>query len=229
MIPAAAPARPAAIAALLRGVFPDHVAVAAIGIAGAHPPLWPDETSHLARATPGRRAEFSAGRAAARQAMRQLGLADHAVPSAPDRAPIWPAALVGSIAHDRQLAVAALARSADCVSLGVDLEPALPLDPDLVPTVCTPSERAQITGRDKGLLARLIFSAKEAVYKAQYPLTGLLFDFDRLEIDLNPSAGVFSARFTAPTGRFAAGAILQGRFARDRDHLVTGVPIGQAE
>jgi 4'-phosphopantetheinyl transferase EntD len=228
MIPAAATARPAAIAALLRGVFPAHVAVAAVGIAGEHPPLWPNEASLLARATPRRRAEFSAGRAAARQAMQMLGLPEHAVPSAPDRAPVWPATLVGSIAHDRQIAVAALARSADCISLGVDLEPALPLDPELVETVCSLTERARLTGSEKNVLARLIFSAKEAVYKAQYPLTRLILDFGRLEVALQPTEGAFSARFTAPTGKFGPGAVVKGRFARDQEHLVTGVAIMQS-
>jgi 4'-phosphopantetheinyl transferase EntD len=70
-------------------------------------------------------------------------------------------------------------------TLGVDIEPATPLDPDLVAVICTPAERAWLAGEtDPGLAAKMIFSAKEAVYKAQYPLTGKVIGFDAVTLEM---------------------------------------------
>ena len=70
-------------------------------------------------------------------------------------------------------------------------------------------------------LATVIFCAKEAVYKAQYPATGLLFGFDRLHVTLG--VGVFSARFLAATGPIAAGVVWTGRFAQVAGHVITAI------
>lgn len=73
----------------------------------------------------------------------------------------------------------------------------------------------------------MIFAAKEAAYKAQFPMTGMLFGFDALDVTFDVSAGSFAARFTQPVGDFAVGDCLPGRFVESAGHLVTGVAIGQ--
>ena len=214
----------AEIAAALRALFDLPVAVAVTRPDATHPPLLPGEAAHLARAQPVRIAEFTAGRSAARQAMQELGVAPQPILTAPDRAPIWPVGLVGSISHCADWCVAVLAHSSTYAAIGVDIEDDSPLPDDLADEICSPTERARAAGQSCG--TKRIFCAKEAAYKAQYPLTGALFGFDRFEVFLNATTG-FDAEFTQETKGFRRGDNLPGRILSVAGHLVTGVAIGQ--
>ncbi|KQI73356.1 hypothetical protein AN191_00130 [Loktanella sp. 5RATIMAR09] len=151
--------------------------------------LWDEEAAAVARAIPKRRTEFAAGRCAARAAMEEIGLLPRAIPQGRDRAPIWPSEMSGSIAHCDSCCVSIVALQENYAALGVDVEPATPLAPDLVAIVCTPAERAWLADEpDPGLAAKMIFSAKEAVYKAQYPLTGKVIDFHAVTLDMTDCA-----------------------------------------
>lgn len=97
-------------------------------------------------------------------------------------APSWPKGFLGSLAHDDEYAVAAIAKTGSVRSLGVDIEPSAPLPNDLVDFVLQPSERQATEG--DGLRRRLIFVAKEAVYKAIHPLDGTPLEYQDIEIDL---------------------------------------------
>jgi 4'-phosphopantetheinyl transferase EntD len=168
--------------------------------------IWDDEATAIARAVPKRRAEFAAGRSAARAAMAEIGLPSAAIPQGGDRAPIWPAGLSGSIAHCDTCCIAAVALKEHCPALGVDIEPATPLDPDLVAVICTPEERTWLANEpNPGLAAKVIFSAKEAVYKAQYPLTNKVIGFDAVILEM--TAGAFRV-VGNPTLANMKGAIL---------------------
>jgi 4'-phosphopantetheinyl transferase EntD len=151
--------------------------------------LWDEEAAAVARAVPKRRTEFAAGRSAARAAIAEIGFAPAAIPQGDDRAPIWPSGVSGSIAHCDNCCVSVVALKAYHQTLGIDIEPATPLAPDLVAVICTPTERAWLAGEpDPGLAAKMIFSAKEAVYKAQYPLTGKVIGFDAVTLDMTDGA-----------------------------------------
>lgn len=144
------------------------------GIAfGAAAPGHPDEERAIIRAVPTRQTEFRLGRMAARQALARLGV-QAPVPMGPGRAPIWPEGIAGSITHHDGIAVAVVTMGG---WLGLDLDRAGPLDPDLIPEICRPEENAS--------KARHIFSAKEAAYKAQYPANRVVFGFHGLSVDLN--------------------------------------------
>jgi 4'-phosphopantetheinyl transferase EntD len=103
------------------------------------------------------------------------------VPKAPSGAPIWPAGVVGSLAHDDRVAVAAVAKSSMSCALGIDVEPAEILPSELLDIVATPQERLQI--RDDPYQGRLLFAAKEAVYKAVFPLDQTLLDHHDVQIN----------------------------------------------
>ncbi|MDP5367552.1 MAG: 4'-phosphopantetheinyl transferase superfamily protein [Paracoccaceae bacterium] len=170
----------------IAALYHADVAVAVLPVAADHPPLLPVEEPAIARAVPGRRAEFTAGRAAARLAMQRLGLMPQAVPAAPDRSPIWPAGLTGSISHAAGFCAAVLAREAG-QRLGLDIEDPAPLDTDLWPLVLTPDEIASLDllpATARGLAAKRIFGIKEAAYKAQFPLTGAVIGFQALQVTL---------------------------------------------
>jgi 4'-phosphopantetheinyl transferase EntD len=209
---------------IVAGLFDIPVGVGVTDPSLAQVDVLPTEAPHIARARPARRREFAAGRAAARAAMTHLGCAPLAVPASADRAPIWPKGISGSISHAQSLCVAVVSQNASSISL--DVEEATALDPKLLDTICSPAEQARIAGPDAGLHAKLIFCAKEATYKAQYPLTRLLFSFDHLDVALNPKNHSFTATFLKPAGLFEISHVLSGRYAITHDHFVTAVTIG---
>lgn len=150
-------------------------------------PLHPDEVDGLVHAVPHRRREFAAGRACARSALRQLGLARHPVRRGPDRAPQWPTGIVGSITHCAGYCVAAVAPQALVRALGIDAEEATPLVGVEADLIYTPSELASANNVSLPAalpVAKLIFSAKESFYKCYYPLTGRFLEFSDVAITI---------------------------------------------
>jgi 4'-phosphopantetheinyl transferase EntD len=130
----------------------------------------------------GRRAS-GAARIAARGLLSELG-ADAAapLPRSPSGAPVWPEGIIGSLAHSEDFAVAAAARRGRLVGLGVDIEPSEPLPADLVDLVLGAAERQEAKG--DGVAQRLVFAAKEAVYKAIHPLDGTPLEYADIEVAL---------------------------------------------
>lgn len=205
---------PAAAAAQLAALLPGWAAVGASGPADPAT-LHPDEATAIDRAVPARRREFAGGRAAARQALRALTAIAPPVPMGPDRAPLWPPGIVGSIAHADGLCLAAVARAADCTGLGIDIETDGPLPAEAVAEVLLP-------GEDTGA-GRLVFAAKEAVFKALYPRVGTVFGFDAVRIALGPDT--FSARTLIPLGPCPGGRTLTGRHIRTHGLILTALAL----
>lgn len=208
----------AALRKALAGLFPAGVAVAAVEIGTEQAAPLPEEEAALCGAVPARRAEFAAGRTAARQALAALGLHAVAIPAGRDRAPVWPQGISGSISHGAGYAVAAVHGGRP---LGVDLEAEGAVEPDLWPVVCCVDELAALPDTDRRQAVARVFSAKEAVFKAQYPLTGAMIGFDAVEVRLQ--ADGFTARFRQTVGPFAAGHEMAGRSAGLCGVIVSGV------
>lgn len=150
--------------------------------------LYPEEEALIARAVEKRRREFTVVRGCARRAMEKLGVAPCAVLPGDRGAPQWPAGLIGSMTHCEGYAAAALARATDLASVGIDAEPHLPLPENVLPSVALPDEDRRLRGLAGEHPAihwdRLLFSAKESVYKAWFPLTGKWLDFTEADIDV---------------------------------------------
>lgn len=181
--------------------------------------LFPQEEAALTRARPKRRNEFQAGRTAARAALTALKGPACALPPDEDGLPQWPRGYAGSISHCDTLCLAAVTRTARAI--GLDVEPATPLESDLWDTILLPQEQDAI--RDTahpGLMAKMIFSAKESAYKAQFQISRILFDFHGMQITWN-AAGSFSARFLIPAAPFASQDRVNGHFLIDSDYIVT--------
>lgn len=164
--------------------FPEGLGWAVTEATGDPDALFPEERVAVARAIPARVAEFAGGRLAARAAMARLGLSPCAIPARPDRAPHWPEGVVGSISHAGPVCLAVVGRSVEWEMIGVDLEPDHPLPRDLVAEIATRDELARLAPLPETRAATRIFSAKEAAYKAQFPLTGALFGFDGMTANL---------------------------------------------
>lgn len=210
------------LARVIESLFPDGVGTAAITI-GAAPDPMPDEQPAIARAVPHRRIEFAAGRAAARAAMRQAGLAPASIPMAADRSPRWPGGVAGSITHSEDMALAVAAPLTVAGALGLDAEPDMALPDDLLAEICDDAECRWISGQTEPLRwARLIFVAKEAAFKCQYPASGALFGFDAMRVEVDPDGAGLTARLLRAVPPFAKGHRFAGRYARSAGLVLAG-------
>jgi 4'-phosphopantetheinyl transferase EntD len=153
------------------------------------------DEEHVRTAGPKRREEFAAGRLCAAAALKSLGLASTRVERAPCGAPIWPRGAVGSISHADDVAVAVAARSEHFLAIGVDVEQLGAVDAALWPMLFCEAERRRLDQNGPeaaSAIATAMFVAKEAFYKAQWPLTQEWLDFLDVEIEL--SDGMFAVR-----------------------------------
>ena len=209
---------------LLARILPAEVAVAEAFTDLPDVTLFAQERALVARAVGARRAEFATGRHCARAAMAALGLPAAPILSGPRGEPLWPGEVVGSITHCAGYRAAAVAARAAFRCVGVDAEPHEPLPPGVLDAIARPAERAWARRGaavpDRG---RLLFTMKEAVFKAWYPLTHRPLGFDEAEITVD-EAGVFTARLLVPgpvgelTGRWVVtdGLVASAIVVRDR-------------
>jgi 4'-phosphopantetheinyl transferase EntD len=208
--------------------------VAAIESFGDDPAavLLPQERAVIARATESRRMEFATARACARAAMTRLGLPEVAVLPGPRGAPQWPEGVTGSITHCAGYRAAAVALTRDVVSLGVDAEPneALP-DHGMLELIARGEERVRLGELAAGMPGirwdRLLFSAKESVYKTWFPLARRWLGFESADILIDPREGTFTVRLLVP-GPLVKGApltMLSGRWLACQGLLLTSVVV----
>lgn len=219
----------------LHSLFPPGVVAAQMRGAGDPSLLLPAEADCVARAVPKRIREFAAGRQCARRALAEFGVAGFALRMAQDRQPLWPDGIIGSITHTAGLCMAAVAERPRFLGLGLDCEVAGAPSEDLWPTICRASELAWIHSlplTDRSAAVTLIFSAKEAFYKCQYPVVGEWLDFHDLQIEV-AAWGVREGAFElSPTRRIAfadqSALPVRGRFACVDAFVVTSVvvPVG---
>ena len=208
---------PDQVADAAKAILDREVVVEAAGPAADLDEPLPEEVRHAAGWAPARQREFAAARVAARRALARLGVeAGGLVPHA-DRSPRWPDGIVGSITHTRDLCLVAVARRGRLASVGIDVERVSAATTDIEELVCTPAERPWLDAQpaaQRGANVRLFFSAKEAFYKCQYPLTKTYLDFQDVELAIGGD-GTFAARIVSATHvalhRELAG--VQGRWA----------------
>jgi enterobactin synthetase component D / holo-[acyl-carrier protein] synthase len=175
--------------------------------------LFPEEEAAVGRAVEKRRREFVTARACAREALAQLDRPRQAIPTGPKGEPVWPAGVVGSITHCDGYRACAVGREEDWVAIGVDAEPNLPLPDGLLGDVALPEEREPL--RDLSRRApgthwdRLLFSVKESIYKAWFPLAERWLGFEDAVVSIDLERGIFSAHLLVP-GPLVGGVELRG-------------------
>lgn len=199
-------------------MLPDQVALALTDPQRPREPEYPQEDAIVAFAVQERRHEFFAGRAAARDALSQLGIKKRPILARASRDPVWPQGVVGSISHDADACVAiASARKFEkggIIGLGIDVEPHTGLPGDLMDLVCTEAELTWLAllSEERALrAARKVFSIKEAVYKCQFPMTRQVFGFDVLNTKLSHDMHRFEATFTRDIGCFPKDTVVHGK------------------
>jgi 4'-phosphopantetheinyl transferase EntD len=186
--------------------------------------LWPAEEPFVARASAARRREFTTVRLCARAAIRELGIVPQAIPRGERGEPRWPPGVVGSMTHCTGYRAAAVARSGTALAVGIDAEPHAPLPPDVLGMIALPDELPMLSGlatSDPGRhWDRVLFSTKESVYKAWFPLTRCWLDFGSVAVTFDAPRSAFTARILLDGSAAGGGpAVIPGRFIV-RDGLV---------
>jgi 4'-phosphopantetheinyl transferase EntD len=178
------------------------------------------EADAVAGAVVERRREFGTVRYCARRALRQLGVPPVPILPDADRAPRWPAGVVGSMTHCAGYRAAVVARSRELRGVGIDAEPHAALPTDMLDLVLRDEERERLRTLAGANPARhwdrIVFCAKEAAYKAWFPLTGRWLDFDDVSITVHLD-GTFGVRL--------GGADLSGRWKVDRGLILAAISL----
>lgn len=185
--------------------------------------LLPEELPLVARAVEKRRREVTNARTCARRALGDLGLAEIPILRGERGQPLWPDGVVGSITHTAGYSAAAVATATAIRSIGIDAEVNDRLPDGVLAYVAFGDERTWLRQpRVDGIWwDRLLFSAKESVYKAWFPLTGRWLGFADVALTADPAAGTFRARLLVD-GSTSSGTPIHefhGRFVV-RDGLV---------
>jgi len=214
---------------LLRTLLPGWALVADMDPRLANPEALPrEERAIVATAVESRRREFAAGRILAGRLLQSLGF-EGPLKRMTDGTPAWPTGIVGSITHCATFAAAAVCRSEDCSGLGIDVDMRRPLPSDVAALVLTSDEAywtaSTETSADAGLL---VFCAKEAFYKAIYPLTRQIIEFNAVNITPARSGKGFSAELLIDVGPFRRGDVLPGTWKTSQSHTAAAVIIDRA-
>ncbi len=194
----------------------------AIPLAGAG--LWPAEEAAIAQSVAKRRDEFAAGRACAHICLDQLGLLAGPIPAGEMGMPHWPNGVTGSITHSDGIAMAVALRNGAVRALGIDIEPVGSVTEAMHAIVLTPAERAALPSQDRAIAATAIFSAKEAFYKAQFPISRRFVDYCEVAVEL--AEGRFSVQIQSDIPSIgAAGQRFDGRWCMLDGHVLSAIAL----
>jgi 4'-phosphopantetheinyl transferase EntD len=188
-------------ATLLSGVLPGLEALAAAEMYTDPPELaaLPEEEPLIEKSVAKRRNEFITVRFCAREALGQLGVSAGPILKGEKGEPCWPDGIVGSLTHCEGYRGAAVGRRGEVRTVGIDAEPHDVLPSGVLRAISLPAERTELSAMPSGLhWDRILFCAKEATYKAWFPLTHRWLGFEdahiTFEVDSSGSSGRFASR-----------------------------------
>lgn len=190
----------------------------------------------LVGAVPKRRSEFVAGRHVAARALAELAprFAGAVVGVGEQREPLWPAGVVGSLTHAHGFAAAAVADAAQWRALGIDSEKRIDAARarEIAGTICRRDELEALPRvRDPETTLTLLFSAKESLFKALFPLVRRWFDFldaDLVALDAATGALELALRVRL-SDEHDAGTRVAGRFEVDGAFVHTGIALARGD
>jgi 4'-phosphopantetheinyl transferase EntD len=159
--------------------------------------LFPEEEAVVAKAVDKRRREFTTARACARAALARLGLPPVPIVPGLRGAPQWPDGVVGSMTHCAGYRACAVAHDRDLLAIGLDAEPHDKLPAGVLGAVSSEEERKRLAALAAAVPGthwdRMLFSAKESVYKAWFPLTRRWLGFEDASVTIDSGNGTFTA------------------------------------
>ncbi|MDO6462054.1 4'-phosphopantetheinyl transferase superfamily protein [Granulosicoccaceae sp. 1_MG-2023] len=210
---------------LIASLFPAGVSVCAQRIDDHYDCLHPAEQQCLGKVVQKRRNEFTTGRYCAARALAALGIEDSPVLPGPKREPLWPDGVRGSITHSHELCVAVVSRDPALLSLGIDVETREGISEAVRDAVCVADELAALPDAlNCPEVWKLIFSAKESVYKCLFPLRHQWIGFAQASIRFDFAAGRFVPLMDPALGLpDTLQKALQGRFVFSDDYIFTAL------
>lgn len=192
--------------------------------------LFPEELDIVKTAVHERIAEFATARHCARRALKRLGHTPTQILTGTSREPLWPEGVVGSLTHCSGYRAAAVGNSRQLLAIGIDAEQNAPLPTEVVPLVTSETERLHLTDLSQSseyvFWDRLLFSAKESIFKAWFPIERSWLEFTDYEIQINTSNGSFvgslrnGLKNNLYESRFRD---LKGQWVLSGDKILTGV------
>lgn len=213
---------------LLKGLLPGEIRTSAATIEDHVSALLPAERPFIARAVPARQHEFATGRFLVRRLLTGLGYPDFPLVSDDKRVPVWPPGIVGSISHAASLCVVAIGHESIYRGIGLDLEPDEPAKRDIERVVCRGDEHDWVAAAgegERGRRCRVVFSVKEAVYKAFYPHTREFWSFRDVGVSIDLEAGSYRAWLPESAGLDT----IEGRVHRRQGWIVAGAAVRHDE
>jgi 4'-phosphopantetheinyl transferase EntD len=208
---------------VLASIVPAGVSVCELDGGAAVDPLFPAEAASVTRAVERRRQEFAGGRTCARRALAKLGLEPSPILSGPNREPVWPQGIVGSITHCEGYRAAVVAFASSLRTIGIDAEIDEPLPADTLRMVATPEEQAWLAWQEgPAHRDKLLFCAKESIYKAWFPVEKTWLDFHDVVVTFGEDA-TFRARLREGTNDLLLS--FRGRYAVQDGLIVTTIVV----
>lgn len=211
----------------LRSIKPDGMASEILSINSSYG-LYGIENRDISNATPKRQNEFATGRAAARRALQTLSISAQSIPRARDRQPIWPERIVGSISHAEGFAAAIVGHEENHAGVGLDIEGASMLKKELRKFILTPHECEQRAAKPfvvESPRCKVSFIAKEALFKAVYPISRKFFGFQDAQVDIQEN-GIWTVALPESVSALPTNmTICNGRWAAVDDLIMATVCI----
>ncbi|CPR12516.1 phosphopantetheinyl transferase, PptII [Mycobacterium bohemicum DSM 44277] len=192
----------------------------------------PEEEPLIAKSVAKRRNEFITVRHCARQALGRLGVPPAPILKGDKGEPCWPDGVVGSLTHCTGYRGAVVGRAGPVRSVGIDAEPHDVLPDGVLGAIALDEERHEIGALPDGLhWDRILFCAKEATYKAWFPLTKRWLGFEDAHIvfDVDPAGrgttGAFVSKILVDGAALSGPPLsaLRGRWSVDRDLVLTAI------
>jgi 4'-phosphopantetheinyl transferase EntD len=190
----------------------------------------PEEEPLIARSVAKRRNEFITVRHCARLALGELGFPPVPILKGDKGEPCWPDGVVGSLTHCTGYRGAVVGRGPMVRSVGVDAEPHDVLPDGVLDAISLPEERSEMTAMPAGVhWDRILFCAKEATYKAWFPLTKRWLGFEdahiTFEVDGSGSGGTFESVSLIDGATLSGPPLtsLAGRWSVERELVLTAI------
>lgn len=213
---------------MLREILPNEVIVVE-QLGSPVGTLLDEEAAALGQAVLSRRVEFAAGRTCARNALSVLGVPAQPILRGLYREPIWPTGTVGSITHCNGYFAAAVARNQRIESIGIDAEPNEPLPEGVLREIALVDEIRALEYLPPEHISwdRLLFCAKESVFKAWYPIMKCWLGFEEACVVIDPIAMTFQAQIRPkhPRAQKMSSLLWHGRFAQNVNHIFTAIVV----
>ncbi|MFV1982154.1 MAG: 4'-phosphopantetheinyl transferase [Thiohalomonadales bacterium] len=211
---------------MINTLIPDNIACEIVYENISPSEVYSAERLIIMKASLNRKQEFLRGRNCAHQAIKKLNYANQKpILIGKNREPVWPPGLIGSITHCNGYCAAVVAKLNDITGVGIDAELNTNLKKTIISKTQTDSEiirNSELLSENNICINKLVFSAKESVFKFIHPFIMKYINFKDIEICVDLKTRTFSTSFLKSDlySRFKNSNLI-GKFDFNNKHIVT--------